>query len=390
MQLLAIPILVGGAAAQGAPVAATAVTFSPGVSVFAGPMAGRPVLADMDRDGDLDVVLACGTCCGSRPDPRSGKVVVLENDGSGRLRPLADAVVIGPSARKIAVGDLDGDGLPDVAVAEHDTYAVHLLQNLGGGRLVAFADSPVAAAVGARPHTHEIALADLDGDRVLDVLTTNANDHAISVLRGDGKGRMAPVPGSPFATVARHPYDALAIADFDGDGDVDVVVPLLRDGRLALLRGRGDGALSGDAADLVVVSARPGYVLAADVDRDGDVDVLGSHDDTGVLDVLINDGRGHFAAGGVELSQPIWGLAAADLDGDGDLDLVCGAQNGADVQLLRGDGRGGFVAWQSLTAGRQANHVAVGDLDHDGRADIVASCYGTGELFAFLAAAAKQ
>lgn len=390
MRVLAVTMFAGGAMAQGGAVAGTVVAFSPGVSVFTGPMAGRPVLADMDRDGDLDVVLACGTCCGSRPDPRSGKVVVLENDGSGRLRPLADVVVIGPSARKVAVGDMDGDGLPDVAVAEHDTYAVHLLQNRGGGRLVAFAASPVAAAAGARPHTHEIVLADIDGDRVLDVLTTNANDHAISVLRGDGKGGMAPVPGSPFATVARHPYDALAIADFDGDGDADVVAPLLRDGRLALMRGRGDGVLTGDAADMVVVSARPGYVLAADVDHDGDADVLGTHDDTGVLDVLVNDGTGRFAARAVELPQPIWGLAAADLDGDGMLDLVCGAQNGADVQLLRGDGRGGFAAWQSLPAGRQANHVAVGDLDRDGRVDILASCYGTGEVFVFLAAAAKQ
>lgn len=390
MQMLAIAMSISGAAAQSVVVEASARGFSPGVSVFVGPMAGRPVLADMDCDGDLDVVLACGTCCGSRPDPRSGKVVVLENDGSGRLRPLANAVAIGPSARKIAVGDLDGDGLPDVAVAEHDTYAVHLLRNHGGGRLAAFAGSPVVASAGARPHTHEIALADVDGDRVLDVLTTNANDHAVSVLRGDGKGGMVPVQGSPFATLARHPYDALAIADFDGDGDADVVAPLLRDGRLALMRGRGDGALFGDAADLVVVSARPGYVLAADVDRDGDADVLGSHDDTGMLDVLINDGTGRFAARAIELPQPIWGLAAADLDGDGMLDLACGAQNGTGVQLLRGNGRGDFVGWQTLTAGRQANYVAVGDLDQDGRADVVASCYGTGELFVFLAVAAKQ
>ena len=350
--------------------------------IFVGPMPGRPVLADMDRDGDVDVVVACGTCCGSRSDPASGKVVVVRNDGGARFA-VRGETRIGPSARKVAVGDVDGDGAADVVVAEHDSYDVHALRNVGTGELVPFARSPFAAASGERAHTHEIALADLDGDGALDVLTTNANDHAISVLRGDGRGGFSAATGSPFRTPARHPYDALAIADFDGDHRLDVMVPLLRDGRIALLRGQGGGVLAGSAGDCVAVSARPGYVLAGDFDRDGDVDLVGSHDDTGVLDVLRNDGRGMFNATTVELPQPIWGLAAADFDGDGEVDLACGAQNGSDVQLLRGDGRGTFAPWRAVCAGRLANHVAAGDLDGDGRADLVVACYGTGELHVF-------
>lgn len=350
---------------------------------FAGPMAGRPVLADMDRDGDLDVVLACGTCCGSRPDPTSGRVVVLCNDGHGVLQANGPGVPIGPSARKVAVGDLDGDGAPDVVAAEHDTFAVHVLRNRGDGTLSAWPGSPIVAA-GEKPHTHDIVLADLDGDAALDVLTTNADEHTVAVWRGDGRGGFAPAAGSPFGTAFRHPYDAMAIADFDGDRRPDVVVPLLRDARIALLRGAGSGVLRSSRTDTVAVSPRPGYVLAVDVDGDGDRDVVASHDDTGVLDVLRNDGTGAFRAGSCTLAQPIWGLATADFDGDGHADLACGAQGGSSVQLVRGHGDGTFTEWQTLAAGPLANHVACGDLDGDGRQDVVASCYGNGELVVFL------
>jgi hypothetical protein len=361
---------------------------APGSPVLAGPLAGRPVLADMDGDGHLDVVLACGTCCGTPARPDSGRVLVLRNDGTGRLTPVDRGVVVGPSVRKVAVGDLDGDGRPDVVAAEHDRYEVTVLRNTGGGRLAAFAGSPIAAASGGRPHTHDIALADLDGDGLLDVLTTNANDHTVSVLRGRGKGMFAVAAGSPFGTPWRHPYDALAVGDFDRDGVLDVAVPLLRDGRIAVLTGDGTGALKGSREATTTVSARPGYVIAVDVNGDGALDLVSSHDDTGVIDVLLNDGKGRFApAPGSphDFGRPLWGLAAGDLDGDGNVDLAIGHQNKGPVLLARGDGKGGFTAFCDLTVGDRANYVAIGDLDGDGRNDVVVSCYGSGEVFVYLA-----
>src|SRR5262245_60794152 len=116
-------LLLGFATALASAQRATVYAQAPGSPIATGPLPGRPVLADMDRDGHLDIVLACGTCCGSPADPASGKVVWLRNDGRGRFA-VADSVTVGPSVRKVAVGDLDGDGLPDVVAAEHDSYAV--------------------------------------------------------------------------------------------------------------------------------------------------------------------------------------------------------------------------------------------------------------------------
>ncbi len=360
---------------------------APGSPLYVGPMAGRPAIGDVNGDRIPDIVVACGTCCGSRPDPKSGHVVVLLGDGKGDFRDAEGSPIkIGSSVRKVALGDINGDGRLDIVAAQHESYEVVALLGDGTGRFAPAPGFPVAAATGARPHTHEVALVDVNGDRKLDLLTTNANDNTISVLLGDGRGRF--VPATPVAGI-RHPYDAIASADLNRDGAIDLVVPSLVGNAIGVLLGDGKGGFVNAVGSPYAVGERPGYVAVGDFDGDGDVDVCATHDDVGMIDVLLNDGRGGFrksAGSPLRVEAPVWGIAVADLNGDGKADLALGVAGGSRPVVMVGDGKGGFVEAPGALAasGDSPNYVAVADLNRDGVADIVTGNYGSGDVSVYL------
>jgi hypothetical protein len=370
----------GGLAAQ---------SFAPaaGSPIFVGPLAGEPQVADLDRDGGLDVVVACGTCCGTPADPRSGHVLVLRGDGKGGFAPTSgEPVRIGPSVRKVAIGDLDGDGWPDVVAAQHDSYEIVVLRNDGRGGLLP--PARIDGAVGSRPHTHDVCVADLDADGALDVVTTNANDGKLLWLRGDGKGSFTRDGAGPIVA-GRHPYDVVLAVDVDRDGRPELVAPdLMRSSVHVLRRDPATGTFGKAPGSPLRAGKRPGYVSAGDLDGDGDQDLVVTHDDEPWLCVLRNDGKGGYTpspGSPFRTPCPVWGSALGDLDADGDLDLVLGGNDA--VVLMLGDGQARFAAAAEppLRAGRFSSYVALADVDADGRLDILATSYKDGTLSVFLA-----
>lgn len=357
---------------------------APESPLFVGPQAGRPEVGDVNADGFPDIVVACGACCGDRHQPTGGHLVVLLGDGRGGMRDAEGSPYkVGPTARKVALGDIDGNGSLDIAVAEHDTNSLTVMTNDGKGRFTVVARPEIAPKT-VRPHTHEIEITDVNGDGHGDLLSTVADVGSIAVLLGNGKGAFTPAAGSPMR-VGRHPYDAIAIGDLNGDGKPDIVTPDMHGHGIIALLGSGTGTFAQAPGSPVKVDDRPGYVAIGDVNGDGKLDAVASHDDYGILDILLGDGTGRLtpAAGSpIRVPQAIWGLMIADMNGDRRMDIVGGVAGGRNVLVFWNDGSGGFSAERTLRseAGSGAGHVLAADINRDGRLDIVTGNYDSGDI----------
>ncbi len=226
-------------------------------------------------------------------------------------------------------------------------------------------------AVGVEPRDVEVA--DLDGDGTVDLVVPNFFDRTVSVMLGTGGGgfvehAVLPVDGGP---------QAVAIADFDGDGDADFAVAQRTPNQVTVFQGDGSGnftlsaniGVSGRAQDIVAAN------LAGGVSPDLAVAITGG---TEGVTLLVNDGAGVFADDGVVFdTSDRFGLAAGDLDGDGDKDLVAGTS--FQVTVFRNTASG-FTASSSLMVGGIAFRVALGDLDDDGDLDLAATAFGANEV----------
>eukprot|EP00913_Durusdinium_trenchii_P006038 g5650.t1 len=368
----------------------TPVRFQALPPVEVGPMPTRPVLADMDKDGDLDVVVACGPCCGRDPDPRSGHAQVLYNDGRGVLAPRRTPIKLLDTALGVALGDLNEDGWLDAVAFHHSSYEAAVL--LGDGRGGLGSPSYFTLHDGESAHVHSIALADVNHDGHLDALTTLVDDHAMSVHLGDGAGGFTPALAQPFFA-HRHPYAGLKILDLNHDTHPDALLTDVRGNGLTVLSGSGTGMFSSSRgfslhAHTPVTSAeRPMSAAVGDVDNDGDPDAMLAIEEAPQAVLMLNDGDGNFtetASAPLELAVPTTGITLVDLNGDGTLDLVHGGTACRAFGYRLGGGDGHFASPQRVDSLGEDPSVSVGDMNGDGRPDVVAANYDSGTVVVLL------
>jgi len=287
------------------------------------------------------------------------------------LVPAADGAAAGPvgfdparsypvsgAASGVAVADFDGDGLLDVATADRPTDSVSVLRGTGGALLA----PKHTFSTGGGP-TNVVA-GDFNGDGTTDLATSDQDTKTVTVLAGDGAGEFA----ASQRTFLASNVDDLATGDLNGDGRADLAVTAISDGRVWTLLGTGSGL----APAVANVVSLPGAIAAGDLDGDGDDDLATGSFFASRVTVSLSNGDGTFAAATNHptASGPL-DVAMGDLDDDGDLDLVTANQGADSVSVLKGTGTGGFATATTHPTGDAPTAVVSGDVDGDGTADLV-------------------
>ena len=347
-----------------------------------GSYANSVAFGDVDRDGDLDVIVA--TLCGNadRLHLNNGRGVFTDVTGSHMPAGMT-------CHTSVALGDVDRDG--DLDLVFGCGKQNRLCLNDGSGKFtdVTASHMPVFLA-----YTSDVALGDVDGDGDLDLVTGNKKDSGSvgdsnRLYLNDGKGKFTLAPAGQLPSDTDLTTE-VALADVDGDRDLDVICGnggqyFKQQSRLYLNNGQGKFT-DATASRLPTLSDYTSGVTVGDVDRDGDPDLVFLHLSSQNR-LYLNDGKGTFtdvtATHLPQDSDPSTSAVLADVDGDQDLDLAIANYFNAQDRLYLNDGKGRF---SDATAKRvpayqgQSGDMACGDVDADGDLDLLYVSQGVDRL----------
>jgi hypothetical protein len=315
----------------------------------------------------------------------NGVVTTLIGDGAGRFGGGFGAFgySVGSSPESVALGDVNGDGRLDIVTANSADGTVTVLVSNPFYSILPAPGSPYR--VGTLPWS--VALGDVNRDGRLDIVTANSSDNTVTVLVGDGAGHFAPGPGSPFG-VGTGP-NSVALGDVNGDGKLDIVTANFGSTTVTVLIGDGAGGFAAAAGSPFAAGSMPAGVALGDVNGDGTLDLVTANYGANTVVVLLGNGSGAFAAASgspFSVGTAPARVALGDLNGDAKLDIVVTNSGDNTVTVLLGDGSGDFspAASSPFTVGSTPVGLAVGDVNGDGKLDIVVANAGSNTVTVLL------
>jgi VCBS repeat-containing protein len=283
-------------------------------------------------------------------------------------------VTTGDGPASVAVGDFNGDGNADLAVANQLTNTVSVLVGSAGGGFtrqtpdLTVDDFPVSVAVG-----------NFNGDQDLDLAVANGYSGTVSVLLG-GNGASF-TRQTPDISIGGTPW-SVAVGDFNGDSDPDLAVANQLSNNVSVLLGGAGGSFTRQTPDLAV-GLGPTSVAVGDFNGDDDPDLAVANQFDGTVSVLLGTTGGGFSgptpAGNYSGSDPM-SVAVGDFNGDADPDLAVGDMSPGEVLVFLGGAGGTFSGPTTLTVDSGVSSVAVGDFNRDGDPDLAVANFNLGRV----------
>jgi hypothetical protein len=331
-------------------------TFANAVNYTTGTGPSSVATGDFNNDGNVDYVTS---------NDASDNISVRLGNGDGTFGSRVNYTT-NNRPWGVAVGDVDNDGDADVVVAHYGGTTVSVFKNNGSGTFVPKVDY----TAGSNPAG--IALADFNGDSHLDIVTTNTGASTASVFINDGSGLF---PSRNNYTVGSN-AQSIATGDLDSDGDIDFATAVYGSGsgnKAAVLLNNGAGTFASKVD--YVADTGPDGIAFADLDADGDLDMVVSNIVGDTVSIFLNNGNGTFAtAVNRSMDNGPSNVSLGDFDEDGDFDIATANTVANTVSVRLNNGSGIFASRTDYPGG--AGGIAVGDFNGDGRADIVSSRYG--------------
>jgi hypothetical protein len=340
-------------------------------------------IADVNDDGKPDLIVA---------NAEGGTLTVLLGDGRGHFQPTkASPIPAGHLPNDIAVADMNGDGNLDLVVANHQSPYLSIFLGDGKGGFQLAPGSPID--VHSNPHPHGVAAALFSSKDRVDVVTDSWGNNQIELLQGDGKGGLH-TPGH-FFPVGHRPYERLRSADFNHDGNPDVVTTNLDDDTVTILLGDGKGGFHQAPGSPFAAGAKPWQLAIGDFNKDGNVDLAIIPYERDVEDarrmavtILLGDGEGGFRPMATQ-SLALEGcrgpnsIAIGDINGDGYRDVVVSCAESKTLAIFLGHA-GNVVTRTNLPSAGGWGGVSVGDLNGDGRDDLITANNSDGTVTLYL------
>ncbi|HEX8633183.1 MAG TPA: Calx-beta domain-containing protein [Pyrinomonadaceae bacterium] len=344
------------------------------------------VRADFNRDGNDDLAVINAESAVLEGFGASSVSVFL-GDGAGRMS-AAPAIQFqdGMSLTSIVTADFNNDGKPDLAVSMNDNSTTDRVSVMLGNGDGAFA-APTHVALGAYGSIAiNLEIADINRDGLTDIVVAFMNSGNFATLLSTGNGAFTIAAGSKVTGSSF--YEDFSIADFNQDGNPDLVYVRNYEKFLTVLFGNGTGYFN-TRVDHPLPNDIQRSVIAQDFNRDGKADVAFISNNGSItgdlVTIRLGDGAGNFGdAAEYEVGNYSPDMSAADFNGDSVIDLVVTGAIYGDVNILIGDGAGGFSLSPPLRLGGYPGSTVGGDFNRDGKTDLAVSLTGADSVALFL------